>query len=592
MKTLSISAKLWLLSATCLFFVLAVGVAGWFGVTDTGDTFSDYRATARAQKLTSNIAEDFLQARIEALKYRLTQSPVARDSLRANLQEIEETSKTMASLLAGSPELPKLRQLTQDARSYGENFEQGLGLQGAERENFYVERLDTIGPRVAGALDAIQNGLEAEQDRIGPRAEASIENTIFWIAVMTCVAAVLAFAATNIIRMMTSREISQLEGSMIRIAEESDYSIDIPLRDVSGAIGQMATALSKLQDELRVKQQMEEEARRRELDNSDREKEEMARRHEEERREREQQERLEREAAEQAVRASMAADFEAKVNSVLTDVLNACDQLSTVSGGLSGAAQASEQEATSAASATTQTAGNVSEVSAAAEQLSASVSEIRLQVTQAAQVAEKAVSHSKSATAVLTTLKESADSVTDILSLISDIAKKTNLLSLNATIEAARAGEAGKGFTVVATEVKQLAGQTAQATDDIRQQLEDIQSKTDNAFEALQSIAKVTQEMDDVSMSISSAVEEQSAATDEIARAAQYASTGTNEVSETVARVSENAANTNRLSKTVQETSDMLAGKSAELRSQAQGFVAQISGAANEDTPPIHIAAE
>lgn len=592
MKTLSISAKLWLLSATCLFFVLTVGGAGWFGVTDTGDTFSDYRATARAQKLTSNIAEDFLQARIDALKYRLTQSPVARDSLRSNLQEIEETSQTMASLLAGSPELAKLRQLADDARSYGENFEQGLGLEGAERAAFYTDRLDTIGPRVAGALDAIQNGLEAEQDKIGPRAEASIENTIFWIAVMTAVAAVLAFAATNIIRMMTSREISQLEGSMIRIAEEADYSIDIPLRDVNGAIGQMANALSKLQDELRIKQQMEEEARRRELDDSDREKQEMARRHEEERRQREQQERAEREATEQAMRATMAADFEAKVNSVLTDVLNACDQLSTVSGGLSGAAQASEQEATSAATATTQTAGNVSEVSAAAEQLSASVSEIRLQVTQAAQVAEKAVSHSKSATGVLTTLKESADSVTDILSLISDIAKKTNLLSLNATIEAARAGEAGKGFTVVATEVKQLAGQTAQATDDIRQQLEDIQAKTDNAFEALQSIAKVTQEMDDVSMSISSAVEEQSAATDEIARAAQYASTGTNEVSETVARVSENAANTNRLSKTVQETSDMLAGKSAELRSQAQGFVAQITGAANEDAPHLRVAAE
>ncbi len=589
---ISISAKLWVLSAAGLVFVLVVGAAGWLGVTSSGDIFKDYRATARAQKLTSNIAEDFLQARIAALKYRLTAEERDRAEVASNLEEIATEAGRMSSLLSDAQTLQSLEGLATDARAYGEAFEQGLARAPEDRAAFYATTLDRIGPRIAGALDSIQNGLEAEQDRIGPEAQAALDGTVTQIAVLTLVAVLLATGATLYIRRATSREVTALRDTMIRIAEDGDYSKDIPLTDVPGDMGAMAQALEVLQGELRAKQKLEEEARAKEADDSSREKEELARAHAEEQRAREEAARKERRAADQAMREAMATEFEEQINSVLTDVLTACDNLSTVAGGLSGAAQASEQEASTAASATTQTAGNVGEVSAAAEQLSASVNEIRGQVTHASTIAENAVNRSRNASEVLTTLKDSADSVTDILSLISDIAKKTHLLSLNATIEAARAGEAGKGFTVVATEVKQLADQTSKATEDIHLQLQDIQSKTDDAFKALKEIAGVTEEMGSVSLTISTAVEEQSAATGEIARAAQFASTGTTEVSETVMRVSENAANTNSLSKTVLETSDLLAEKSAQLRAQAQGFVAKIASAPANDETVVPIAAE
>lgn len=589
---ISISAKLWVLSLSGLIFVLVVGAAGWLGVTSSGDIFKDYRATARAQKLTSNIAEDFLQARIAALKYRLTAEQRDRAEVASNLEEIASEAGRMSSLLSDAQTLQALKGLAEDARAYGEAFEQGLLRAPEDRSAYYASTLDNIGPRIAGALDGIQNGLEAEQDRIGPEAQASLDSTVTQIAVLTLVAVLLATGATLYIRRATSGEVTALKDTMIRIAEDGDYSKDIPLTEVPGDMGAMAQALAVLQEELRAKQKLEEEARLKEASDNTREKEELARAHAEEQRRKEEEARRERRAADQAMREEMASEFEAQVNTVLTDVLTACDQLSTVAGGLSGAAQASEQEATTAASATTQTASNVGEVSAAAEQLSASVNEIRNQVNHASSIADNAVNRSRSARGVLTTLKESADSVTDILSLISDIAKKTHLLSLNATIEAARAGEAGKGFTVVATEVKQLADQTSKATDDIHRQLEDIQSKTDDAFDALKEIAGVTEEMGSVSLTISSAVEEQSAATGEIARAAQYASTGTTEVSETVTRVSENASNTNKLSKTVLETSDLLAEKSAQLRSQAQGFVAKIANASVNDDVSVPKAAE
>lgn len=589
---ISISAKLWVLSISGLIFVLVVGASGWIGVSSSGEIFKEYRATARAQKLTSNIGEDFLQARIAALKFRLTAEDTDRKEVASNIEEIRVDTDRMASLLSDSQILGSLRELASDAADYGRSFEEGLALAPEARPAFYATTLDVIGPRIAAAIDTIQNGLEAEQDRLGPEAQGQLDSTTTQIAIFTLVAVLLATGATLFIRKATSNEVTALKDTMIRIAEDGDYSKDIPLTDVPGDMGAMAQALEVLQEELRAKQKLEEEARAKDADDSVREKEELARAHAEEQRRLEEEARQERLAADQRMREQMASEFEAEVNSVLTDVLEACDQLSTVAGGLSGAAKASEQEATTAASATTQTASNVGEVSAAAEELSASVNEIRSQVNHASQIAENAVGRSRNASGVLTTLKESADSVTDILSLISDIAKKTHLLSLNATIEAARAGEAGKGFTVVATEVKQLAEQTARATDDIHRQLEDIQSKTDNAFDALKEIAGVTEEMGSVSLSISSAVEEQSAATGEIARAAQYASTGTNEVSDTVTRVSENAANTNQLSQTVLETSDRLADKSAELRSKAQAFVAKIANPPANDEIEMPRAAE
>jgi methyl-accepting chemotaxis protein len=174
---------------------------------------------------------------------------------------------------------------------------------------------------------------------------------------------------------------------------------------------------------------------------------------------------------------------------------------------------------------------SVDTISAASEEMTASISEISHQVTRASQIANQAANDAQEAKNIVTDMVETAQKIGQVVLLIDDIAKQTNLLALNATIEAARAGEAGKGFAVVANEVKTLAEQTTQATNEIRMQIGAIQNATDMSARSFEEIMHVIEEINQYTANISAAVEEQSAASREISASAQRASNGTNSVS-------------------------------------------------------------
>ncbi|HAM48781.1 MAG TPA: hypothetical protein DCO73_13695, partial [Alphaproteobacteria bacterium] len=180
------------------------------------------------------------------------------------------------------------------------------------------------------------------------------------------------------------------------------------------------------------------------------------------------------------------------------------------------------------------TASNIATVAAATEELSASEREISTQVAHSAGVAREAVARSREAGNAMAVLDRAGLQIGEVAKLISEIASQTNLLALNATIEAARAGEAGKGFAVVAGEVKNLAAQTARATDEISGNITAIQAATKEAVAAIGEIDTTIGQLDESSTAIAAAVEQQTAATGEIARNIDAGSRGTAEVTQNV----------------------------------------------------------
>jgi methyl-accepting chemotaxis protein len=224
---------------------------------------------------------------------------------------------------------------------------------------------------------------------------------------------------------------------------------------------------------------------------------------------------------------TLANDFESNVGAVVSSVSAASTEMQSTAESM--AATAEETNSQSGA------------VAAASEQLTASVSEISQQVTRASDISRNAVVEAERSNEMIQGLVEAANKIGQVVGLITDIASQTNLLALNATIEAARAGEAGKGFAVVASEVKNLASQTAKATDEISEQIGSIQSATSDSVKAIQGITKTINEISEINLTISSAVEEQSSATQEVTNNITGVTTASAETGEAATHVLEAA---------------------------------------------------
>jgi methyl-accepting chemotaxis protein len=208
-----------------------------------------------------------------------------------------------------------------------------------------------------------------------------------------------------------------------------------------------------------------------------------------------------------------------------------------------------------------------------------SIRQISEQVAYSTRIADQAVKVTELTTSRVTGLTVAAQEIGQVLTMITEIASRTNLLALNATIEAARAGDAGKGFTVVAQEVKSLAHQTATATDHIARQVADIRAATAEAVEAIGGICDTIANINEVSASISAAVEEQGAATAEIVRSIEQAAGGTQEVSANIADVQQVANDTGAASGQVLDSAGALAEQTRELQAQVVAFIRTVRAA-------------
>ncbi|MCJ2091256.1 methyl-accepting chemotaxis protein [Methylobacterium sp. J-072] len=405
-------------------------------------------------------------------------------------------------------------------------------------------------PAMRSIIELRERLFDLVSDQIERRIEAA---RIRLYVYLLCGLAVIATCAGVIVLCIrkVSLPIRRMAQVMSRISD-GDTEIRVPDTETKNEIGAMAAAVQVFKDNLIRTRALEAEAAEA------------------------------RAAAEEQRKAGMrqmAEAFEHAVGGIIGMVSSSATELQATAGAMSAMAGQTSAQSGAAASAADEAASNVNTVAAAAEELGSSVQEIGRQVDDSAKLANNAVDEAGQTAGFVQALSEAAGRIGDVVRLISDIAGQTNLLALNATIEAARAGEAGRGFAVVASEVKALAEQTARATEEIGQQIGQIQGVTGQAVSAIGAITARIQEISGVATSIAEAVEEQGAATQEIARNVAQAAQGTGTVTNNIAGVAGAAEETGAAATQVLDAATELSRQSEHLTAEVARFLHTVRAA-------------
>ncbi len=505
----------------------------------------DFDATV----LASSAMQSLLTGRLSAARYSLLGDKAEIDRAKQAFTDMQKQLDAMAGSLTDA----KLKALAADAKGLSEQYLimfDGSTATDIEHDKLIRETIPQLGDKITDLARKVSDQRMVLRDDARKSASSSLSATGTWSTVIFVVALVLGL----LFAWMTARSIARPAAAMTAVMgalADHDLTVEVTGRERHDEIGAMAKAVQVFKDnmiktdEMAAAQKAEQAA-----------KEERARK----------------------VNA-LTAEFDASIGSVVQAVSSQAGEMQSSAQSLSSTAEEATKQTTAVAAASEQASANVQTVASATEELSSSIAEISRQVAQSSRIAASAVSDAERANQMVQGLAEASQKIGAVVALITDIANQTNLLALNATIEAARAGEAGKGFAVVAAEVKNLANQTAKATEEIGGQISGVQSATQEAVQAIQTIGKTIGEINSITATIAAAVEEQAAATKEIARNVEQASTGTQEVTSNITGVTRAANDTGSAASRVLASARELAQQSESLQKAVTTFLVNVKAA-------------
>lgn len=452
-----------------------------------GDTSAAYNSGLAMKHL--------LLGRIYMAKFLDTNNQDAVDRVNLEFEKMAQYLVVLNNELQ-NPERRKLLSTVTDAKvTYAEAFN-NLVTVIYERNSIIQGTLDRIGPEIAKKVEDVKLSIKGVQDEIGPKLQAANKKAVFVIVLVSLGALILGALLVIIITRSVSKQLGGDPSEIAQIAKNiAEGNLAFSFKD-SGDRGSVGVYSDMESMTLDLRKKFEE------INNG--------------------------------VYTLTASSNDL---SAVSEVMN--KSIEGVSGKTNNVAVASEEmnaNMTSVAAAMEQSATNTNMVATASEEMSSTISEIAQNADRARGISDTAASKASGASTNMEELRVSANSIGKVVETITDISEQVNLLALNATIEAARAGDAGKGFAVVANEIKDLAKMTADATQDIKIKIEQIQGTTSTTVVQINDITQVINEVNNVVTNIASSVEEQSAATSEIATNVAQASEGIREVNENVSQ--------------------------------------------------------
>lgn len=514
---------------------------------DNGDTGRLGGMLRAGSKLRASVAK---AEETERLLVRMSQLSA---QLQVGLQESDTSGETHIQETTDAIFLVGTALIKLDEKTFSSQIKPLLDLVSSAREEHKVifeaaaQRAQALDVAVT-AMAKLKQGADASMATAHELVNKAEESA----SLLLMIAAAIALLLCVVIALLTSRAISRPANKIIQIFAtlgKGDYAQEIHddgRRDEFGSMLRAAEMFRKAgleTEKLRTKQEAAEkeasEGRRRDL-------------------------------------LGMADQLEASVVDAAKVVTASADDLQMIATGLAATAEQSMEKAEAVATASETASANVNTVAGASEQLDASINEISRQINDANTMAGAASEKTEKATATVEALSEAAGRIGDIISLINAIASQTNLLALNATIEAARAGDAGKGFAVVAAEVKNLASQTSQATEDISLQIEGMRSAVADTSADIASIREEIDALSEVANGVAVAVAEQSSATSEISQSVLQAAEGTMSVSHNISEVTDASRQVGESATLVLSASSEMSVQAETLRTQIDGFLSKL----------------